>query len=1066
MKKIVWKNVAVLNLLILICSIFAFSLSLNPEFYSQNRDIDVKIVNEDAQVIEGVSEKVTEVKNITQIGAYVVTSAPDYIAHSVLVEGKIYSNINRKTISATDISTPGNMNTIGGISFDGGVDIVKADESGIYVTYGYSRNMSKIDLSLGKSSVIGPTINPHTLTYQSLGKMGNELVALIFSDHWSGTSMTFAFDKGGWFNISKSSAYRSPDWPAYGISNSIGDKVYSISGDKKKIMAFRKVGGGDDASVVESGRIDLSGRNILANMMHINEGNIYVAGYNLNIGKSVIIVLSADLNIIQEIDVDGGIYSIYGYGNYVVISKNRNLGGGQQKTEIEVYDIGKKELIAKGDGLASNIFFYNGYIIGVDGIAVNVYEFMNMSGVCEDKDKDGYPKMKGDMSLCNVKQIDCNDDFDNANIDKDYSCSSGFETFKGKAKGEREGFCNKDENNNGIGDYASCGYCINPGMKEVADNVDNDCKGHSQAKPEFTCNLYEEGVAFTGDGGNANKFYDENGNDVPIYTLASPYGGEDKFCQMVDDNVDIGGVVCGGYSRAVKWIDYTNSGTMTNYVFKPGGVSGDAECGVFSLLDVIGSFESLACNAKKESEGKTRGTGGDDYPKQFIDSVYGELNIDIFIKAFPSIKDSGAVWRTTCVAKDKCADGVDNDWERDLLITAPYSSYIGSLKEYIYSGEESQIDSTAGTGTRSFNVFKNKVLNSEFEEEFNVKLVDHDDPECKFKEGHGGQVGYPRYSWPTEYKERPYASTSFNPQNTYCYDEDGDGFCRNSNIYPDCDDEPGKIDYQTRSFELDVHGFNKFVPIKATKEMGWETDVGVYTSWHVHPFPPVAYPYSCNKGKYGANDFNCNKDGAAGYAFEGLRSGDTPFDNYLGTGQERTDISGADSACLVGELPKKMYDENGFSISSGFGSDPGAFSNYFTVAKTLVYFIPYMGAVFAFAEDAEVFEDIHSTLWDRKSSTLAKTGYVIFGLFLVGTYAVAGGSVGKGVKRIDKVGCFLEDTKIVMADGMRKDIEDVEIGDLVKAYDIENDVAVNASVTYTFVRNETKYRIIKYEWVD
>jgi hypothetical protein len=60
-------------------------------------------------------------------------------------------------------------------------------------------------------------------------------------------------------------------------------------------------------------------------------------------------------------------------------------------------------------------------------------------------------------------------------------------------------------------------------------------------------------------------------------------------------------------------------------------------------------------------------------------------------------------------------------------------------------------------------------------------------------------------------------------------------------------------------------------------------------------------------------------------------------------------------------------------------------------------------------------------------------------------------------------GCFLEDTQVLMSNGNYKDIEDIELGEGIVAYDLENGKAVNSNVTYTFVRNETKYRIIEYE---
>jgi len=59
-------------------------------------------------------------------------------------------------------------------------------------------------------------------------------------------------------------------------------------------------------------------------------------------------------------------------------------------------------------------------------------------------------------------------------------------------------------------------------------------------------------------------------------------------------------------------------------------------------------------------------------------------------------------------------------------------------------------------------------------------------------------------------------------------------------------------------------------------------------------------------------------------------------------------------------------------------------------------------------------------------------------------------------------GCFLEDTKVLLEDSSYKNIQDIKVGERVTAYDIEKDIPVNATITTTFIRNETKYRIIEY----
>jgi len=60
-------------------------------------------------------------------------------------------------------------------------------------------------------------------------------------------------------------------------------------------------------------------------------------------------------------------------------------------------------------------------------------------------------------------------------------------------------------------------------------------------------------------------------------------------------------------------------------------------------------------------------------------------------------------------------------------------------------------------------------------------------------------------------------------------------------------------------------------------------------------------------------------------------------------------------------------------------------------------------------------------------------------------------------------GCFLADTQIMLADGSYKNIQDILIGDRVKAYDLFNNEPADADVTMTFVRKVNSYKIIEYE---
>ena len=59
-------------------------------------------------------------------------------------------------------------------------------------------------------------------------------------------------------------------------------------------------------------------------------------------------------------------------------------------------------------------------------------------------------------------------------------------------------------------------------------------------------------------------------------------------------------------------------------------------------------------------------------------------------------------------------------------------------------------------------------------------------------------------------------------------------------------------------------------------------------------------------------------------------------------------------------------------------------------------------------------------------------------------------------------GCFLAGTPIMLSDGSFKNIEDISVGDDVKAYDVSNDRPSNEPVSYTFVRKADKYYVVKY----
>ncbi len=60
-------------------------------------------------------------------------------------------------------------------------------------------------------------------------------------------------------------------------------------------------------------------------------------------------------------------------------------------------------------------------------------------------------------------------------------------------------------------------------------------------------------------------------------------------------------------------------------------------------------------------------------------------------------------------------------------------------------------------------------------------------------------------------------------------------------------------------------------------------------------------------------------------------------------------------------------------------------------------------------------------------------------------------------------GCFLANTPIKMADGSYKNIQDILVGDNVFAFDINANIPTTSGVSITFVRPETRYRVVEYE---
>jgi len=242
--------------------------------------------------------------------------------------------------------------------------------------------------------------------------------------------------------------------------------------------------------------------------------------------------------------------------------------------------------------------------------------------------------------------------------------------------------CTNDADNDGVGDYADCSRCINPGMPEVCDGINN------------------------------NGNLDRNGKS------------------LVDDNL------CGVDEQCVKGITTeTNAGNGQKivYSFMPAGIDNkDANCSatLFASTEekMLTSFFSTTENI-------------------IIDSFRGECDWNRFYQAVKNAGNGGASllelnkntaqWKTACVKKDKCADGYDNTGKQNLIDAYNIPFMIGKI---------------------------------------NMRLKDQEDVSCKKYIPGGVSNSNPNF---IQYSNAP-----------YCKDQDRDGYCTNSDLFPDCDDNP------------------------------------------------------------------------------------------------------------------------------------------------------------------------------------------------------------------------------------------------------------------------------------
>jgi hypothetical protein len=333
--------------------------------------------------------------------------------------------------------------------------------------------------------------------------------------------------------------------------------------------------------------------------------------------------------------------------------------------------------------------------------------------------------------------------------------------------------------------------------------------------------------------------------------------------------------------------------------------------------------------------------------------------------------------------------------------------------------------------------------------------------------------------------------------------------------FPDCDDN--LTDDKTQY----VGSTGK--PIVTGPYLGWgenRTDTPLansnYSAWHVHPFSPVT-PASCTFSNF---DFDCNKDAIDNLAE--LFRGTGPFDVDSSTGKEFICYEGGcDRVCNLGDDPywvaardvsNKIAVASLFSLGAGAGYslligatklipvpvslfvgtasimdagingvlltdciakfDKNGIQNRANAASTLSKCIVpgFFGVTLSGGLTAlpAVRISLRNTARVLKINAAGK-GNLLGKMSSDGTLRFASQPLAKGIKKDadspNAGGCFLNSTKILMADGSLKSIEDIFVGEKVVAYDLENEKPVNASVTQTFIRNENKFRRITYEQI-
>jgi hypothetical protein len=469
-------------------------------------------------------------------------------------------------------------------------------------------------------------------------------------------------------------------------------------------------------------------------------------------------------------------------------------------------------------------------------------------------------------------------------------------------------------------------------------------------------------------------------------------------------------------------------------------------------------------------------------------------------------------WQLACVPKDKCADNSDNDGPKSLYGALPYGLYTrpATFEFTNVNGETNEF-----AGKEDMNIpftdmddpsckFKNDAMTSINLETINNFLGSNSD--LKFAAD--------------MYREIPYSEDINGKSKTYCLDVDQDGFCvcqpfdskeptklSCSKQFIDCNDAPSEdsqyiLDGGKRILMGPAYGWGDWVQIDKSWQLSGVGAGQPLGAWNIHPFSPVT-SISCNFGKF---DLNCNKNGLEGYNYISLVNGATPFDDDPSTGVERLDTS---SGIRTTNTDFMCYSTSFIEKFAGEAKERAIVKVKQEGPMMLLMFVPGLNALPTAVQAGILIYGVTSTaletgdciksikegtedasvIWD-KCLTLAShaSGFVVVGGKIgVDKIKVKFGNTNKPAKLnnvpftrgelgseivnpikkpttpvIPTTGCFLENTSIMMEDGSLKDIQNIEVGDRVMAFDIENNQAVNSSVTAFFIRNETKYRIIEY----